>query len=243
MKKIFILVFIAIVNIVASYAQKPGVYKMTRYQVDDKAEEPYPWNVWKIIGMNGKVILLEPYASKNGFTGKSTIRFRFNPDLGHVLVDYNDSAFHNRWTVTDRNTPETPKGSTVTDYYQKVVLPPEVKDFIDCLTIDHTSASNRILGVWYYEISGIKCYKVFAPTRSLVIFAYEKPEGSLVTANCIIGAVNYGRNKVVAEDGTRYTIRWDGDDAMTTTYIVDGKRHQEHWTRSSLPDYFSGLFK
>lgn len=62
------------------------------------------------------------------------------------------------------------------------------------------------------------------------------------TANAILEAVNYGKDQVVAEDGTRYSVRWEGADTMVVTYTMEGKRHREQWTRSQLPTYLSGLF-
>lgn len=117
-----------------------------------------------------------------------------------------------------------------------------VEDFVSLLSRDFTTPTNNILGVWYHEASGIKCYKIFSPTRSLLIFIYESPEGSMETANAILEAVNYGKDQVVAEDGTRYSVRWEGADTMVVTYTMEGKRHREQWTRSQLPTYLSGLF-
>lgn len=173
-------------------------------------------NLYEIVGKNGKELYFEPYKQTGVYSGKDRIRFRINPKL-------NDSE-------------------NVTTYLQRVANPPEVEDFINCLSTDFTSNANKILGVWYYKISGIKCYKVFAPTRSLLLFVYEQPDGNFDTANAILEAVNYGNNQVVAEDGIRYSIAFKDNDTIIASFIVEGKKHQEKWVRCALPSYFLNMF-
>lgn len=216
MKKI-LLILMAWIYAITLLAQKPGVYKKTGCQAADKTEAPCK-NEYMIVGINGNMMLLEPYVQRNSNSGKERVRFRIKPGGSQSGGSDNDST------------------------YKMTPNPPEVEDFVSLLSRDFTTLKNNILGVWYHEVSGIKCYKIFSPTRSLLLFIYESPEGNMGTANAILEAVNYGKGQVVSEDGTRYSVRWKGADTMVVTYTVDGKRHQEQWTRSQLPAYLFGLF-
>ena len=212
MKKI-LLILLAWIYAITLLAQKPGVYKKTGCQAADKTEMSY-----KIVGVNGLTMLLEPYVQRNSNSGKERVRFRIKPGFLQSGGSNSDSTY----TLTAN--------------------PPEVEDLVSLLSRDFTTPVNKVLGVWYLEVSGIKCYKIFSPTRSLLLFIYESPQGSIDTANAILEAVNYGKDQIVAEDGTRYSVRWKGADTMVVAYAVDGKRHHEEWTRSKLPAYLSGLF-
>lgn len=216
MKKI-LLMLMACINAVTMLAQKPGVYKKASNKAADKTEAPCK-NEYMIVGINGNTMLFEPYVQRNSDNRKERVRFRMGPGCHQSGGSNNDST------------------------YKVAPNPPEVEDFVSLLSGDFTTPTNNILGVWYHEASGIKCYKIFSPTRSLLIFIYESPEGSMETANAILEAVNYGKDQVVAEDGTRYSVRWEGADTMVVTYTMEGKRHREQWTRSQLPTYLSGLF-
>lgn len=212
MKKI-LLILLAWIYAITLLAQKPDVYKKTGCQAAEKTEMSY-----KIVGINDSTILLEPYVQRNSQNGKERIRFRIKPGFLQSGGSNSDSTY----TVTAN--------------------PPEVEDLVSLLSRDFTTPVNKVLGVWYLEVSGIKCYKIFSPTRSLLLFIYESSEGNMGTANAILEAVNYGKDQIVAEDGTRYSVRWKGADTMVVAYAVDGKRHHEEWTRSKLPTYLFGLF-
>lgn len=205
------------INAITSAAQKPGVYKRISCKAGAETNMPLK-NEYMIVGINGSTMLLEPYVQRNSHNGKERIRFRIKRGFLQSGGSNSDSTY----TVTAN--------------------PPEVEDLVSLLSRDFTTPTNNILGVWYHEASGIKCYKIFSPTRSLLIFIYESPEGSMETANAILEAVNYGKDQVVAEGGTRYSVRWEGADTMVVTYTMEGKRHREQWTRSQLPTYLSGLF-
>ena len=216
MKKILLILMVCI-NAITLAAQKPGVYKRISCKAGAETNMPYK-NEYMIVGINGSTILLEPYVQRNSQNGKERIRFRIKPGFLQSGGSNSDSTY----TVTAN--------------------PPEVEDLVSLLSRDFTTPANKVLGVWYLEVSGIKCYKIFSPTRSLLLFIYESPQGSIDTANAILEAVNYGNDQIVAEDGTRYSVRWKGADTMVVAYAVDGKRHHEEWTRSKLPAYLSGLF-
>lgn len=215
MNKVIFLFLLTMLNINALLAQKLGVYKILKdtAKAENSSEEN---SVYEIVGKSGSVLFFEPYIQQSSYSGKDRIRFRINPKL-------NDSDV----------------GTTC---LQESAKPPEVEDFINCLSRDFTYNTNKILGVWYYEISSVKCYKIYAPTRSLLLFIYERADGILETANAILEAVNYGKNKVVAEDGTNFSIAFEDPDTIIASYIVEGKKHQEKWVRSTLPLYFLDLF-
>lgn len=243
MEKIILFILLTVINIIPVLAQKPGIYKKVSYKVANKAETSYiNENIYEIVGIDGNALLFEPYTQRNPFSGKERIRFRISPALNQSIEDYNDSSFHCRWTEYDHYSVAIPYGSRVIDCYKRIKNPPEVNDFINCISGNYNSTANKMLGVWYYEISGIKCYRILSPTRSLLLFIYEHADGRIDTANGILEAVNYGKNKIVAEDGTCYSIGWNGADTMTVTYTVDGKKHHEEWIQSALPTYLTRLF-